>query len=175
MKSVSEAYLFILSPESTWSRDLFIFESIEAQILWKKAKIMALLKQSYLWIHVYFFSKFSGIYLFSHSKHMPIANALDKKSSFLKPFWEYIYIALEKVCDLLIFSCWLHTWNTSSLSEATQIANGQTRQTCDKVITFCCLLLFRGKKLMVSHQVVAARCCHALQVIKPAAWNFSDA
>ena len=42
------------------------------------------------------------------------------------------------------------------------------------LITFCCLLLFRGNKLMVSHQVVAARCCHALQVIEPPAWNVSD-
>ena len=102
------AYLFILSPESTWSRDLFIFESIEAQILWKKAKIMALLKQSYLWIHVYFFSKFSGIYLFSHSKHMPIANALDKKSSFLKlslQIQEILQFFSMKMIDLM-----LHFW-----------------------------------------------------------------
>ena len=103
-----EPYLFILSPESTWSRDLFIFESIEAQILWKKAKIMALLKQSYLWIHVYFFSKFSGIYLFSHSKHMPIANALDKKSSFLKfslQIQEILQFFSMKMTDLM-----LHFW-----------------------------------------------------------------
>ena len=102
------SYLFILSPESTWSRDLFIFESIEAQILWKKAKIMALLKQSYLWIHVYFFSKFSGIYLFSHSKHMPIANALDKKSSFLKlslQIQEILQFFSMKMIDLM-----LHFW-----------------------------------------------------------------
>ena len=104
----SKPYLFILSPESTWSRDLFIFESIEAQILWKKAKIMALLKQSYLWIHVYFFSKFSGIYLFSHSKHMPIANALDKKSSFLKlslQIQEILQFFSMKMIDLM-----LHFW-----------------------------------------------------------------
>ena len=82
--------------------------SVEAQILWKKAKIMALLKQSYLWIHVYFFSKFSGIYLFSHSKHMPIANALDKKSSFLKlslQIQEILQFFSMKMIDLM-----LHFW-----------------------------------------------------------------
>ena len=85
-----------------------MFESIEAQILWKKAKIMALLKQSYLWIHVYFFSKFSGIYLFSHSKHMPIANALDNKSSFLKlslQIQEILQFFSMKMIDLM-----LHFW-----------------------------------------------------------------
>ena len=45
---------------------------------------MALLKQSYLWIHVHSFSKFLGIYLFSNSKNMPIAYALNKKKFFFK-------------------------------------------------------------------------------------------
>ena len=47
---------------------------------------MGLLKQSHLWIHVDPFNKFLGIHFFSHQKNMAIANGLDKKSSFFKPF-----------------------------------------------------------------------------------------